>query len=113
SLAELRVSEDGSSCDVIPVNKKDEPSEVTVIATIPSGLEAAYVINVAPEKLNPPAFISAPRISGPKKGKLIVEYKLDMNYDDNSLVTWYRCTDAGGSNPVEVAVSRFDKPLSE
>jgi len=113
SLAELRVSEDGSSCDVIPVNRTDETPEVIVNAVTPSGLEASFVLNVAPEKLDPPAFISAPRISGPKNGKLIVNYKLDTDFNDNSLVTWYRCSDSGASNPVEVAVSRFDKPLSE
>ena len=29
---------------------------------------------------------------------------------DESLITWYRCTDGQGSNPLKVAVSRRNKP---
>jgi hypothetical protein len=109
----LKVSDDGMSCDVIPKNTKDETVDVAVTASTPSGLEAAVVLSVAPPKLDAPAFISAPRILPPKNGKLTVDYKLDMKFEDQSLVTWYRCTDAKGSNPVEVAVSRLNKPMLE
>jgi len=113
SLVKLEPGENGSYCDIIPSNNNDETVEMIIRASTTSGLEGAYMVNVAPEKLDPPEFVSAPLISGPKKGKLRVHYKLDMSYEDRSLVSWYRCTDAAGSNPVEIAVSRFDKPLLE
>lgn len=113
SLVELKVSENGSLCEVIPLNRNDQTIEVIVNAATSSGLEAAYVLNVAPSKLDPPAFISTPTISGPKNGKLTVGYKLDSGFEDHSIITWYRCSDALGGNPVEVAVSRLDEPLRE
>ncbi len=113
SLVELKVSEDGTICQVIPTNTNDETIEVIVSASTPSGLQAASVLTVAPSKLDPPQFISMPKISKPKNGKLTLAYKLDMRFEDQSLVTWYRCTDANGGNPIEVAVSRLNKPLLE
>ena len=113
SLVELKVSEDGTTCQVIPTNTNDETIEVIVNASTPSGLQAASVLTVAPSKLDPPEFISLPKISKPKNGKLFIDYKLKMRFDDQSLVTWYRCTDAKGSNPIEVAASRLNKPLHE
>lgn len=111
SIVELRVSEDGTTCEVIPHNTNDETIEVIIIASTPSGLEAASVLAVAPSKLNPPEFVSVPEISGPRNGKLTVTYKLDTQFEDQSQVTWYRCTDAKGSNPKEVAVSRLNIPM--
>jgi hypothetical protein len=34
-----------------------------------------------------------------------------MRFEDQSLVSWYRCTNSKGSNPVEVSVSRLNKPM--
>ncbi|MCX6333343.1 MAG: hypothetical protein NT092_03465 [Bacteroidia bacterium] len=113
SLVDLKVSEDGMTCDVIPVNTRDETIEVIVSASTPSGLQAACVLMVAPSRLDPPQFILLPKISKPVNGKLILNYKLDMRFEDQSLVTWYRCTDANGGNPIEVAVSRMNKPMLE
>jgi hypothetical protein len=111
SLIELKVSDDGMTCDVIPSNTKDETTQVVVTASTLSGLEAACVLYVAPSKLDPPKFISLPKIIKGKNGKLNVDYKLDMRFNDQSLVSWYRCTDSKGSNPIEVAVSRLNKPM--
>ncbi len=111
SLVELKVSADGTTCQVIPTNMNDQTTEVIVGASTPSGLQAASVLNVAPSKLEPPQFISIPSISKSKSGMLSVGYKLDSRFEDQSLVTWYRCADAKGGNPVEVAVSRLNKPM--
>jgi hypothetical protein len=113
SFAELKVSQDGMSCEVIPTNNTDETKQVIVTASTPSGLEAASVLIVAPSKLDPPKFISLPVISNDKNGKLSLAYKLDMKLEDQSIVTWSRCSDAKGSNPIEIAVSRMNKPLLE
>jgi hypothetical protein len=111
SIVELKVSEDGTICEVIPVNKNDETIQVIVSASTPSGLQAASVLNVAPSQLDPPQFNIPPKISKPKNGKITVVYKLDMKFEDQSIVTWYRCTDEHGGNPVEVSVSRMNKPM--
>jgi hypothetical protein len=113
SLVELKVSGDGTSCDVKPTNTKDETIEVIVNASTHSGLQAACVLSVAPSKLPPPEFKSAPKISISKDGKLIAGYQLDMRFEDQSLITWSRCMDSKGSNPIEVAVSRLNKPMYE
>ena len=113
SFVELKPSSDGMSCDVIPANTNDETKQVVVIARTDKGLEAASVVTVAPSKLSPPEFSSQPKIVNDSKGKLHVNYKLNMNFADQSIVTWYRCTDKKGSNPIEVTVSRMNKPMLE
>ncbi|WP_114781690.1 PemB family protein [Botryobacter ruber] len=112
-LVELNVSADGRTCEVIPTNTNDDTRQVIITAATASGLEAASVLTVAPAMLAAPAFTAKPTIAKPTDGKLKVAYKLDMRFADQSRVSWYRCTDAKGSNPVEVAVSRFDTPLQE
>lgn len=113
ALVELRISGDGKSCNVVPTNTLDEPRQVIVYASTPEGLEAASLLHVAPPKLEAPEFIVLPRITRGTKGVLSLDYRLDMSYEDRSLVSWYRCTDALGSNPIEVAVSRAGKPMLE
>lgn len=112
SLVRLVINEDGS-CKVVPTNDDDETKEVIIQATTASGLEAASVIYVSPAILDAPKFSSVPKIKNNKNGKLIVDYRLDMRFKDQSLINWYRCSDAKGSNPVEIAVSRFNKPKFE
>jgi hypothetical protein len=111
SLVQLKISENGSTCTVVPTNTNDDTRQVVVTASTTSGLQAASVLTVAPSKLDAPKFSSPPTISLINNGKLHTSYKLDMRFKDQSLVTWYRCSDAKGSNPIEVAVSRFDTPL--
>ncbi|RKD90971.1 PemB family protein [Mangrovibacterium diazotrophicum] len=109
-LVKLEVQKDGT-CLVIPTNEKDETVEVIVNASTDAGLESAAVISVAPSFLPAPAFIQKPTISNDGNGTLTVNYKLDMPYEDQSLISWYRCSDAKGSNPIPIAVSRFNKPM--
>lgn len=112
SLVELKPGPNGVTCEVIPRNTHDDTRQVIVTASTPSGLQGASVLQVAPEQLAPPAFIKKPSLLllG-VKGTLTVAYELDMPYEDQSRVTWYRCTDAQGSDPIEVAVSRLDVPM--
>lgn len=43
--------------------------------------------------------------------QLFADYQLDLQgRADQSLITWYRCTDATGSNAIPVAVSRLNEP---
>lgn len=112
SLAKLEINDDGT-CTVIPTNNNDETKEVIIQATTPSGLEAASLIYVSPSILAAPRFSSLPKIINNRDGKLLVDYKLDMRFKDQSLITWYRCTDARGNNAVEITVSRFNEPKRE
>ena len=109
SLAKLKVNGDGT-CTITPTNNTDETKQVIVTAKTHSGLEAASVIFVSPSMLVPPGFGVLPKIVNRKDGKLVVNYKLDTRFKDQSLINWYRCIDAKGSSPVEVAVSRFNEP---
>ncbi len=111
SLVKLNVSEDGLTCKVIPVSKFDDTKDVVVIASTAAGLEAASVITVAPSILPAPGFTVAPGIAPAPNGQLHLNYKLDAAYKDQSLVNWYRCSDAKGSNAIEVAVSRLNEPF--
>lgn len=112
SFVDLRV-EDDSTCKVIPTNKSDKIKEVTITATTPTGLESAYVINVLPQILDAPKFKSPPKIVNRNDGKLFINYKLDTRFKDESLISWYRCSDVKGNNPIEILVSRFNKPKLE
>jgi len=111
SLVELSPADNGSTCHLRPVNRTDETRTIIIKAFTESGLEGAVELTIAPEQLPPPAFIRAPKIKNNKDGTFAVDYKLDMDYPDQSLVTWYRCSNAAGDNPIAVAVSRFDVPM--
>ena len=111
SLVKLSVSEDGLTCKVIPQSKFDDTRDVIIIASTPAGLEAASVIAVAPAILPAPGFVVLPTIIPTNKGQLHLDYKLDATFKDQSNVSWYRCSDAKGSNPIEVAVSRSNEPF--
>ena len=110
SLVKLKINEDGK-CTVIPTNTGNETKEVIVTASTASGLESASVFQIAPSFIAPPTFTTLPKISKTKDGKLVLNYALDMTFEDESLVNWYRCQDAKGSNPIEIAVSRNRKNL--
>jgi hypothetical protein len=111
AFVELRPSDDGSTCTVVPTNTTDETKQVVITARSFSGLEGASVVLVTPAILEAPAFKSLPTMGIMNDGTVNVSYALDAKYKDQSLVSWYRCTDDKGSNAIEVAVSRFDKPL--
>jgi hypothetical protein len=112
SLVKLNVSEDGLACKVIPQSKFDDTKEVIIIASTAAGLEAASVITVAPSILPAPGFTVPPTITFTTTGQLHLDYKLDAAYKDQSLVSWYRCSDVKGNNAIEVAVSRFNEPFT-
>lgn len=111
SLIKLQVNEDGT-CTVIPTNNQDETKAVIVQAATASGVQGASLLYISPSILEAPKFSSAPKITV-KGGRLQVDYKLDMRFKDQSLISWYRCTDVQGGNPVEIAVSRFNEPKRE
>lgn len=110
SLVQLQVNNEGK-CVVIPTNNGNETKEVIVTASTASGLEAASVFYIKPSFIAPPTFTALPKISKTKEGTLELNYALDLSFEDQSLITWYRCWDAQGNHPIEIAVSRLNKPL--
>lgn len=100
-----------NSCTVIPTNEGNETEMVVVNATTEYGLEGSAVLYVSPKMVKAPRFNSLPELTRDANGNITVSYSLDTPYKDQSRVTWYRCSDHKGSNPIEVAVSRFDEPF--
>ena len=111
SLVKLQVNASGTACTVVPTNTHDDARQVVVKASAASGLQAASVIRVLPAMLEPPLFRTKPTITADGNGNLQAQYALNSQYSDQSDITWYRCRDAAGANPIEVAVSRSDQPL--
>ena len=101
----------GITCTVIPDNQSQEAQKVIIVASTPSGLEAAVELLVLPSIQPAPGFRKTPEITLNGKGTLSVKYQLDTDLDDQSLITWYRCIDKMGTEDVPMAISRFNKPL--
>ena len=101
---------DGYECVVEATNHEDETKHFTVIASTDAGLECAVELTVSPDFVEAPTFVETPKLEI-TKGKASVHYTLDLQgRDDQSLVTWYRCTDKYGANAIPVAVSRLNEP---
>lgn len=106
----LNPADDNSSCEIKGINEQEETKQVIVHAATAIGLESAASLTVAPKFLEAPRFISLPRIVKTEKGKLKVEYTLDLEgREDQSLITWYR-SDAKREISIPVAVSRLNQP---
>jgi hypothetical protein len=83
---------------------------VIVEAVSDIGLRAAVIITSQPGQLAAPGFTTMPSISfDSATGKLRVNYALNLpaGLGDKSEITWYRCDDAAGTNPIPVAVTRL------
>lgn len=110
--AYVKLTDNGDgTCKVEGTNNDDAARKVIINASTESGLEAAAGIIVKPSKIEAPAFTKAPVITNDGQGSLKVDYSLDLgSREDMSAISWYRCTDAEGSNPILVAVTRNDSP---
>ena len=110
--AYVKLTDNGDgTCKVEGTNNDDAARKVIINASTESGLEAAVGITVKPSKLGTPEYIKTPVITNDGQGSLKVDYSLDLgSREDMSAISWYRCTDAEGSNKVLVAVTRNDSP---
>ena len=89
---------------------EDETKHFTVIAYTEDGLECATELTVAPDYVPAPSFTKTPKMNI-TKGVATVSYALELNgRKDESLITWYRCTDKNGANRLPVSVSRLNEP---
>lgn len=110
--AYVKLTDNGDgTCKVEGTNNDDAAKKVIINASTESGLEAAVEITVKPSKLDAPEYIKTPVITNDEQGSLKVDYSLDLgSRGDMSAISWYRCTDAEGSNKILVAVTRNDSP---
>lgn len=110
--AYVKLTDNGDgTCKVEGTNNDDAAKKVIINASTESGLEAAVGITVKPSKLDAPEYIKTPVITNDGQGSLKVDYSLDLgSREDMSAISWYRCTDAEGSNKVLVVVTRNDSP---
>ena len=110
--AYVKLTDNGDgTCKVEGTNNDDAAKKVIINASTESGLEAAVGITVKPSKLDAPEYIKTPVITNDEQGSLKVDYSLDLgSRGDMSAISWYRCTDAEGSNKILVAVTRNDSP---
>ncbi len=113
-VAYAQITDNGDgTCTVVGTNNEELAHKVVITAVDASGLEGAVAINVKPAKVAPPSFVTEPTVTI-ADGKAIVNYVLDLNgRKDVSVINWYRCADAAGTNPILVAVTRNDEPLKE
>ena len=110
--AYVKLTDNGDgTCKVEGTNNDDAAKKVIINASTESGLEAAVGITVKPSKLDAPEYIKTPVITNDGQGSLKVDYSLDLgSREDMSAISWYRCTDAEGSNKVLVPVTRNAAP---
>jgi hypothetical protein len=95
-------------------NTTEESQYVPIIAKASNGFYVSAYVFVEPQFISPPAVTAAPRITPAVDGKVSVEYTLDLEgREDQSLITWFTCDDAAGTNPMKVAVSRGNQPLKK
>ena len=102
----------GSNVVVTGRNTTSQAEWVAVHATASNGVYVTAYVYVEPKYIDPPAVIAGPTIHPPADGKATVDYALDLHgKEDQSLVSWSICTDAAGTNPRTVAISRGNQPL--
>lgn len=100
-----------NTCQVVGVNEKEETTQAIINATTALGIESASALTVSPKFLDAPGFTSSPQLEKGDEGTLKVNYTINLEgRADQSLITWYRCADAKGNQPIEVAVSRLNQP---
>lgn len=104
---------EGSSTVVTGRNTTGRAQYVPVKATAANGFYATAWVYVQPPYIDPPAVTSAPALSAPSNGTVILSYRLsNAAHMDQSIVTWFSCEEPSCANPRTVAVSRGDVPLA-
>ena len=111
SFVELKVGTDTTTCAVTPINDQDDVKQVVITASTPSGLQAATLHRCSPCETEAPHI----QLKTPVSPLFIMaNYLLIIPSICASRtspeVTWYRCTDAQGSNAIEVAYHGSTNP---
>jgi hypothetical protein len=116
AYASITSSTDNSAV-ITPTNNTYKTIPVVVEAVSALGLHAAAVVTVSPGVTSAPSFTAEPSIELlTEQGKLKVNYVLNLPSEDladQSIISWYRCTDGLGADARLVAVSRNNVPEYE
>jgi hypothetical protein len=97
----------GANVTVTGANNTGVSQYVPINATASNGFFVTGHPFVEPAYISPPTFTSDPTLSAPVNGTVTVNYTLNLasNRTDNSIITWYACSDSNGDNPREVGIS--------
>ena len=96
---------------VASINTTDNKQKIYLSLSNADGLSAGYALDIAPSTLPAPTIIATPVIAKKQDGVLELNYQLELKgREDQSVITWYRCDDAKGTNAVAVSISRLDRP---
>ncbi len=103
----------GASIIVTGTNNTGVSTFVPITASASNGFHITAWVLVQPPFISPPAFISGPTVGAPFNGTVTTSYALNLppNPTEQSIITWYSCSDSSGSNPRTVAVSNGNIPL--
>jgi len=102
----------GTNVVVTGSNTTDQAQWVPVTANATNGFHVTAHVYVEPKYSDPPAVTAAPTVNPPADGMATVSYSLELGgKQDQSLVSWFICDTAAGTNPRKVAVSRGNQPL--
>ncbi len=111
---------DDGTCSYKVTNTGTKPVSGMIYATGEDGYKTGTYITVNPKAMEAPAIDGAPVIIIGKSvdGEIAtdvvrVEYKLNTDAEDISVINWYRCSDENGENKILVATSRLDEPEYE
>jgi hypothetical protein len=103
----------GASITVTANNHTNLAQYVPVNATAADGYFGTAWFFVEPTYIDPPVPTATPTIHAPANGSVTVTYPLSLGpLQDQSIVSWFTCDDAQGTNPRPVAVSRGNVPLN-
>ncbi len=109
------------SCNFTVLASEDVSVTGRVYAKSSMGYAASTYFNITPDVVGAPGFTEAPTVSigqeirenadgtGEQVGCVMVNYKLDKETQDISVVDWYR-VNADGTEKTRVATSRLDMP---
>ena len=104
----------GGSVTVTGSNTTNHAEYATVRATAANGFYVTAHIYVEPAYIDPPAFTQKPALAAPNRGKIAVDYALNLgDHEDQSIIDWYLCGDAQCATRRAVAVSRGNQPLRQ
>jgi len=102
----------GSNVVVTGRNTTSQAEWVAVNATASNGFYVAANVYVEPKYSDPPAVTAGPTVNSPADGVATVNYTLDLGgKQDQSIISWFICDTAAGTNSRKIAVSRGDQPL--
>jgi hypothetical protein len=109
---DISIEQSGNTCTVTSTNTSLDVTTATIIATASNGVKNKTVVTVQPKVEDAPTFAKQAEIVAPADGVISVDYDLDLGVasQDQSLISWYRCDDADGSNPVIIADSKMNEP---